>query len=94
MQIRQFARIAQNCAVPLSYFVRFFGYEKEWGDTVDAPCSHSPACPHGDWFQATSGAPNSQQSKGYPSVTLAITSGASGERAYFCRFSSSTNVEP
>jgi hypothetical protein len=26
------------------------------GDTpVDAPSSHSPACPHGDWFQATSG---------------------------------------
>ena len=31
--------------------------EREWGHTVDAPCSHSPACPHGDWFQATSGTP-------------------------------------
>src|SRR5947208_6393089 len=24
---------------------------------VDALCSHSSACPHGDWFQATSGTP-------------------------------------
>jgi hypothetical protein len=24
---------------------------------VDAPCSHSPACPHRDWFQPTSGTP-------------------------------------
>ena len=40
---------------------------------VDAPYSHSPACPHGDWFEATSGTPELQQSKGYASVNFEWT---------------------